>query len=235
MDTTIKYTTHNLIEFEAAMDMDMAVTITLLDKTRNTAILNPKIARSEVLNENVLKNLLLYRRKNNPLTAILDSKYESSCDTILEELKDKYYDSILEIIKPTDILTLANDLSIAKNIIFSDINCHTEKEAESVKRFSNAINPVYDQTSLENVNCLFVKYIDTMIDTYSHFGGKYIYIYNAQFNLGPKYVPKPVCTILGEQNVIRMIDPYKNLTVPNANLEGLLHERSKNTKTESSI
>lgn len=234
MEKEIKYTTRNLVEFETAMDLDVAIVSTILTKIKNKSLLSPTISNATTLNMNVLKNLLLYRKDENPLSAILDDKYKDSFDTILEEIKDKYYDYILDIISPTDILELVHSLSMAKNIIFSTILCNTEKEEECIKRFTDKVETTVGDVDIDNYNCIFVKYINR-IDKYFPIKGKYIYIYNAQFNLDERFAPKPMAILLSEKNVIRMVDPYKHLTVPTINLEGLLNERCKSIEKKSGI
>lgn len=234
MDTGVKYTTKNLVEFEAAMDLDVAIVSTLLTKVKNKSLLSPKILNANVLNMNVIRNLLLYRTDENPLSVVLDEKYKDSFDTILQEIKDKYYDYILDVVTPTDILGLVHSLSIAKDIIFSTILCETEKEAECIRRFTDKVDIKVGDAKVSDYNCIFIKYINR-IDKYFPIAGKYIYIYNAQFNLDERFAPKPMAILLSEKNVIRMVDPYKHLTVPTINLEGLLNERRKSVKKKSSI
>lgn len=229
------YVTNNLVEFETVFDCDLAICLTLLSKLKNTKMLNENLRYGSTnLSANKLRNLLLFREDTNPLSAILDKSLKDSFDVLLVETKLKYEEEIYKAIKPTDLLQPIVNLGISKGSIQSVVNCRTEKEVEFVKSFTGSIEPVLNCKDISPYTGVFIKYIDD-ITAYSPLGGKYIYITNAQYNLGPEFLPKPVALTLGSKNIIRLVDIYKNITIPRANAEELLNEYSNNVKNKSSI
>ena len=112
MDTTIKYVTKNFIEFEVLFDLDLAIAQYILLNTKNTNFIDKSIRESKVeITNNYLKNKLLYRKYDNPLSAVLDNKYKDSFDDILESIMKDHADDVYERIIPTDLLQAINGCS----------------------------------------------------------------------------------------------------------------------------
>lgn len=228
MDTTIKYVTKNFIEFGVLFDLDLAIAQYILLNTKNTNFIDKSIRESKVeITNNYLKNKLLYRKYDNPLSAVLDNKYKDSFDDILESIMKDHADDVYERIIPTDLLQAINAMGVADDIIKSRIKCDNEKQVNIVEKYSKVLETVRTNELFEDSTSLFIKYLNNIQD-YAPIGGKYIYIVKGNYNLGPNFLPSPVVTILGEQNVIRMVDIYSNITIPEVNLEDYINEHSKN-------
>ena len=228
MDTTIKYVTKNFIEFEVLFDLDLAIAQYILLNTKNTNFIDKSIRESKVeITNNYLKNKLLYRKYDNPLSAVLDNKYKDSFDDILESIMKDHADDVYERIIPTDLLQAINAMGVADDIIKSRIKCNNEKQVNIVEKYSEVLETVRTNELFEDSTSLFIKYLNNIQD-YAPIGGKYIYIVICYYNLGPNFLPSPVVTIWGEQNVIRMVDIYSNITIPEVNLEDYINEHSKN-------
>jgi len=214
MDTTIKYVTKNFIEFEVLFDLDLAIAQYILLNTKNTNFIDKSIRESKVeITNNYLKNKLLYRKYDNPLSAVLDNKYKDSFDDILESIMKDHADDVYERIIPTDLLQAINAMGVADDIIKSRIKCNNEKQVNIVEKYSKVLETARTNELFEDSTSLFIKYL---------------YIVKGNYNLGPNFLPSPVVTILGEQNVIRMVDIYSNITIPEVNLEDYINEHSKN-------
>ena len=223
MDKTKRFVTKNLIEFSTVMDTDLASMMVLLQKTKNTSLLSDDINKD--ISPSVLVNKLLFRRSENPFSVVLNKKYEDSFESIYNEFKDKYYDEVLEIAKPTDLFDLIVKMNDADGTIENFIYCTNSKEEEVLHRLYDSFITIDKIPS--NYTCLFIKYI-SKIEPYLPLEGKYIYIINAQYNLGENFIPHPVTVALSDVNRIRMIDPYKGFSVPNAQLEEIFNGKRNN-------
>lgn len=218
MDTTVKHRTSNVIEYEVIMDTDLAVVLTLIKNTKNPDIFN-NITRTVVDSPSKLKNLLLFRKGKNPLSAVLNERYKYSFGSLLHELEDTYEDEILDNTRPNDILLYVATMQFNKELIRNIIVCKNEKQKDRIKRFLGEDIEVVTEpiTDMKDYDCLFVKYTDNFYN-YTGLQAKHLYVYNARFNLKDDYgYPDPLL-VLTKTNRVRTIDPYKNLRVPN-NLE----------------
>lgn len=207
--------TSNLIEYEVIMDTDLAIVLTMLSKSKDTSILNEDV-RTLADSPSALKNLLLFRKDKNPLSAILDEKYTDSFGVLLKELEESCEDEIIDKTRPTDILIYVASMEMNKDLIDNLILCKSPKQEERIKKFlSETAKTTSDPvTDMKDHDCLFVKYTDNFYN-YSGLQGKHLYIYNARFNLGEQYRLPDLALLLSRTNRIRTIDPYKNLRVPN--------------------
>lgn len=224
MDTTVKYRTANLIEYEVIMDVDLAIVKAILEKIQNKAIYNPIVLRCHN-SINPIKNLLLFRRDKNPLSVILSSKYKDSCGTILKELEDKYSEMIVKNTSPNDIFFYVNLMEMNSQYISNTILCKTKSQEEKIKKLIPTITTTLDpHQDMKNYDCLFVKYADNFFN-YTGLQGKHLYLYNAAFNLGEKYELPETVVLLSKTNKIRTIDPYKTLRVPNMEVRDIYEQR----------
>lgn len=220
----LKYITDNLVEFETIIDIDIPIIMLMIQQIKNKDILNPDIFGTDTMSG--IKNLLLFRPLPNPLSAILKKKYFDSLDTILDEFKDKNYDDILDMARPTDLFQLIVNFEHAGGAVKNTIVCDDQSQEKIIQKYNDQLKTVVDDRNMNSHNCLFIKYIKN-IDRYIPLTSKHIFVINAAYNLDKVYAPLPISIILGQTNIVRTIDPYKNLTVPNASMEEIINEQKR--------
>lgn len=211
MEDAVKYTTSNLLEFEMLIDTDLSVIQTMLKKYPNSNFFRDNVLHASSIN--VIKNLLLFRKDRNPLSILIKPEYINSIDDLYKELIDSCRDEIINNSHPTDIFRFVKTLNDTGGIINNTITCNNELEYNFLKSNDSTLVLRIKENDLTNYNCLFIKYIDD-IPKYINYGGKYVFITNAMYNLSSSFIPKQIAVLALEYNRIRTIDPYKGLTVP---------------------
>lgn len=205
----IKYTTSNLLEFETVMDLDFAIAKLMIEKYKNSKYMKVTSYSSE----NALKNILLFRKEINPVTAIIEDDYLDSADELLEEFKEKYMDEILSEAKPTDVFRYVKTLDQAEGIIISTIDCKNQQQKQLINKIDSSVRTCINETDISVYSCLFIKDIKDIIK-YKNLGGKYIFILNCAYNMDENFMLKPGIMVAAGYNKIRTIDPYIGLTLP---------------------
>ena len=205
-------TTYNLIIFDMLFDMDLAVLKVLLDNTKMPDLFNDRVNNINSMNE--MRNILLFREQNNPLSVLLSDKYVDSADTILKELEEAYAEKLVEYAQPNSIANFVYHMS-ESGVIENTILCKDKWQVEKVKNNIPKAIPILDiPTNIDKYHCLFVKYVTDLL-AFKGIGGKHIYLYNARFNLTDKFALDPIAIYISKMNRINTIDPFKGLRVPN--------------------
>lgn len=209
--TGIKYTTSNLVEFDAVVDTDLAIIDYMISNY------NKSFFKESVLNassRNVIKNLLLFREDINPLTILLKDEYLESAEDLFKEIINTKYEEVLKLAEPTDIFRYIKTLEDeTEGVVISTINCKNKLEQQMINELAGIMRTDINQKDMNTFTCLFVKNIKD-IETYRNFGGKYIYLSNFKFNLNEDFVIKLDIASVAGYNSVKIIDPYVGLILP---------------------
>ena len=94
--------------------------------------------------------------------------------------------------------------------------CKSELESNFIKSLNSNLNTIVKPNRkdilLDDYTVLYIKYFPYALQ-YGNINGKHIYIANARYNMEPnKNTPTTaVSVIVGQTNIIHMIDLYKNI------------------------
>jgi hypothetical protein len=216
MNTTLGINvTSGLMEFEMVMDLDLAIVGFIITHMKDEKIIKPEITIAESISG--LKNMLLYRTEENPLSIIIKEDYKDSYDNIYQELMDSYGQEIYDMVRPTDILSFVDSTYISKGLVNITINCKNEKEVSKINKIShNKYKTILNQNDMSFYDGLYIKYAKH-IPKYQHIDKKHIYILNTMYNMKKTDTTYEVCPevlLYAETNIIRLIDPYVDLSIP---------------------
>jgi hypothetical protein len=212
----VKYITSNLVDFESAIDMDMAIVDYMLSTYKHSKYFKFSVLNASSLN--VLKNILLFRDNINPITVLLKPEYMDSADDLYKELMEYHYEEILERSTPTTVLKYVKTLNQTNGVIVSTINCKNKLQQQLINTKDATISTCIENYDMSEYSCLFVKSIEDIFN-YKNFGGKYIFLSNFKFNLDEAFFPKPKILLITEYNMLRLIDPYAGITVPKGEIK----------------
>lgn len=210
----VKYTTSNLLEFETVMDLDFSIAKLMIEKYKKSKYIKVK----EYSSENALKNILLFRKEVNPVTAIIEEEYLDSADQLLEEFKEKYIDEILSEARPTDVFRYVKTLEESGGVIISTVDCKNQQQKQLINKIDASIKTCIGETDIDIYSCLFIKDIKDIIK-YKNLGGKYIFVLNCAYNMDDNFILKPGIMVAAGYNKIRTIDPYIGLTLPKGEMK----------------
>ena len=207
----IKYTTSNLVEFEAVVDTDLAI-IDYMTSNYKTSFFKESVLNAS--SRNVIKNLLLFRDDSNPLTVLLKDEYLDSAEDLFKEITETKYEEVLKIAEPTDIFRYIKTLEDeTEGVVVSTINCKNKLQQQMINELAGIMRTDINQKDMSVFTCLFIKNIKD-IETYRNFGGKYIYLSNFRFNLNEDFVIKLDIASVAGYNSVKLIDPYVGLILP---------------------
>lgn len=213
LDTNKRTVQSNLYTFNSIADIDLSIVLFILNDIKDKSILNPSIS-SHITNINGLRNLLLFRKHTNPLSIIIKEEYSDSLDSIYNELMDKYEDVIIdraELTTAFDFMSLSNN---AKGMVINTITCKDKIEEKYAKQLNIKVNIKLNETDMKDYNALFINYSNDLIK-FKNIVKKVIYIFNARYNMVEDYlIFKPELMLLSENNIIKVLDPYRGLTIP---------------------
>lgn len=206
----------NLVEYETIVDTDLAV-FAMCMKIFSKDSLRPEITSAK-RSLSSIKNILLFRTERNPLSVLLVDKYKDSYDVLLDEMVKEFPEELNHYERFNDIFEYIYLMETNNDRIENTIICKNEYQKKKVREMIPDIKIIdYDENGIDMdpYGCLFIKYSKDLFN-YKNLSNKYLYIYNARFNLTEGYTIDDVTMLLAKTNHIRTIDPYKNLRVPNA-------------------
>lgn len=218
--------TVGLVEFEMVMDLDLAIAAFVLHNLKDEKLIKEDLG---IINSvSGLKNLLLFRKHPNPLTAIIKDSYIDSCDKILKELLEKYENEIYDIITPTDIASYIHSSSLTKGLVSNIINCSNDIQVKKINElFKNKCSTITNETDMTGYNSLYIKNIQDL-PKYAHIDKKHVYVLNSVYNMKlveNGYIVHPIFILYSEKNMMRVIDYYNDLSIPK--MEELLWDKSE--------
>lgn len=208
-----KYSFSNLLTFDSVVDVELGIINYMIDKYKKSVYFKQFVVNAS--SENVKKNLLIARPEKNPITILLREESKDSADSLLQELEEKYMEDILRFCKPNDILRFAKTLESTDGIINCVISCKNELEKQYINQLDSSLNTVIEEYDIKRFDCLFLKYIEDVIK-YKNLAGKYVFVSNYMHNIDQETGElNKIAAIIAKQNKLRVVDPYKGLTLYN--------------------
>jgi hypothetical protein len=211
LDTSKIEVSNILCDFEAIIDLDLAIIYYIATHLKNVDLIDTSILRAS--SYNALRNLLLFRTTNNPLSIIIKEEYKDSLNDLYKELMEKHEQEILDLCRFNDLASYIKILYTTGKLVNITINCDTELQVEYTKKNMPELKVVLKETNLSNYNTLFVKYSSNLL-RFEEIMEKKIYIVNAMYNYN-NFIFKPEVLLLIDSNKICTVDIYQDLTVPN--------------------
>jgi len=211
LDKTSVEKNYILIDFQCMYDFDVAAVRYLIAHSKNDNLLSSNISNVSTISG--LRNLLLFRNTNNPLSVCISEEYMSSIDSLYKELIENYEKEILNECDANYLHTYINILLKTNNLVEVTVNCENELQLEIAKKsmMDNAKFAI-NERNLADYDTLYIKYVSDIIQ-YINIHKKKIYMINALYNFDQGMFKKEILLLINNNN-ISVIDQYKNLTVP---------------------
>ena len=199
-----------LVDFNFLVDLDLA-----MFKFIKTEYNNPKFVDQKILSlqdEKEIIQLLLYRDSVNVLETLIPK--ENTLEMYKDIMNNKM-DSLLKYAKASDIFGLMITFLREGSSVNVTVLCESKLQAD----FIHSLNPILKTTvssrkniALSKYNVIYSKFYSDILK-YNNVAGKNIYIANAKYNMEPgKNIPNmAISTLVGDINIIRTIDLYRNI------------------------
>ena len=199
-----------LVDFNFLVDLDLA-----MFKFIKTEYNNPKFVDQKILSlqdEKEIIQLLLYRDSLNVLETLIPK--ENTLEMYKDIMNNKM-DSLLKYAKASDIFGLMITFLREGSSVDVTVLCESKLQAD----FIHSLNPILKTTvssrkniALSKYNVIYSKFYSDILK-YNNVAGKNIYIANAKYNMEPgKNIPNmAISTLVGDINIIRTIDLYRNI------------------------
>ena len=199
-----------LVDFNFLVDLDLA-----MFKFIKTEYNNPKFVDQKILSlqdEKEIIQLLLYRDSVNVLETLIPK--ENTLEMYKDIMNNKM-DSLLKYAKASDIFGLMITFLREGSSVDVTVLCESKLQAD----FIHSLNPILKTTvssrkniALSKYNVIYSKFYSDILK-YNNVAGKNIYIANAKYNMEPgKNIPNmAISTLVGDINIIRTIDLYRNI------------------------
>ena len=196
--------------FNFLVDLDLA-----MFKFIKTEYNNPKFVDQKILSlqdEKEIIQLLLYRDSVNVLETLIPK--ENTLEMYKDIMNNKM-DSLLKYAKASDIFGLMITFLREGSSVDVTVLCESKLQAD----FIHSLNPILKTTvssrkniALSKYNVIYSKFYSDILK-YNNVAGKNIYIANAKYNMEPgKNIPNmAISTLVGDINIIRTIDLYRNI------------------------
>ena len=226
-----------LIDFQCMYDFDVSSVRYLVTHAKNTKLINCNILNASTISG--LRNMLLFRTIENPLSVCISPEYIDSIDSIYDELIKKHEKEILDDCEANYLHSYINLLLKTKDLVSVTINCENELQANIARQsIDNKAKIVFNERNLAEYDTLYIKYASSIIQ-YKNIHKKRIFILNALYNFKNGMFREEILLLINN-NIINVVDQYKNLTVPifynlliNLNKESVDNDqRSKNEGVE---
>ena len=199
-----------LVDFNFLVDLDLA-----MFKFIKTEYNNPKFVDQKILSlqdEKEIIQLLLYRDSVNVLETLIPK--ENTLEMYKDIMNNKM-NSLLKYAKASDIFGLMITFLREGSSVDVTVLCESKLQAD----FIHSLNPILKTTvssrkniALSKYNVIYSKFYSDILK-YNNVAGKNIYIANAKYNMEPgKNIPNmAISTLVGDINIIRTIDLYRNI------------------------
>ena len=132
-----------------------------------------------------------------------------------KDIMNNKMDSLLKYAKASDIFGLMITFLREGSSVDVTVLCESKLQAD----FIHSLNPILKTTvssrkniALSKYNVIYSKFYSDILK-YNKVAGKNIYIANAKYNMEPgKNIPNmAISTLVGDINIIRTIDLYRNI------------------------
>lgn len=196
-----------LVEFNFAIDLDMALFKYIILKYGNSSLVDERL--SKMRNEYHIIRELLYRQDINPLSILIPGQ---DTNAMYEDLMENHEAEILQYAKPCDILLFMHTLKENASSTNITIICKNKTELRWLKKYTSLRTIVAEPGNFDisRYTVLYIKFLKDALK-YGSFGGKYIYTAAARYNFMPDeqhLLYLPTVAALGDVNIIKLIDPY---------------------------
>ena len=132
LDTSKIEVSNILCDFEAIIDLDLATIYYIATNLKNVDLIDTSILKAS--SYNALRNLLLFRTTNNPLSVIIKEEYKDSLNNLYKELMEKHEQEILDLCRFNDLARYIKILYTTGKLVNITINCDTELQVEYTKK-----------------------------------------------------------------------------------------------------
>ena len=211
LDRSLKEVNHILIDFQCMYDFDVSCVRYLVEHAKNLNLINPDIVKASSLS--ALRNLLLFRNTENPLSVCINDKYMDSIDDIYKELLDAHEKEILETCDANYIHTYINLLLKTDGLVEVAVNCENELQYDiASSSMHDKAKYVYKKRDLADYDTLYIKYVSQLMQ-YDNVHKKHIYMINGLYNFNSGMFKEEVLIYINN-NTVSVIDQYKNLRIP---------------------
>ena len=211
LDKSLKEVNHILIDFQCMYDFDVSCVRYLVEHAKNLNLINPDIVKASSLS--ALRNLLLFRNTENPLSVCINDKYMNSIGDIYKELLETHEQDILESCDANYIHTYINLLLKTDGLVEVTVNCENEMQFNIASRsMHEKAKYVYNERNLAEYDTLYIKYVSQLIQ-YINVHKKHIYMINGLYNFNGGMFKEEVLIHINN-NTVSVIDQYKNLRIP---------------------
>ena len=199
-----------LVDFNFLIDLDLAMFKFIKTEYNNPTFVEQKIISLQ--DEKEIIKLLLYRDSVNVLETLIPK--ENTLEMYKDIMNNKM-DSLLKYAKASDIFGLMITFLREGSSVDVTVLCESKLQAD----FIHSLNPILKTTvssrkniALSKYNVIYSKFYSDILK-YNNVAGKNIYIANAKYNMEPgKNIPNmAISTLVGDINIIRTIDLYRNI------------------------
>ena len=211
LDTNAKETNHILIDFQVIFDLEIAAVQYIANHAKNLNLINPDVLKISSLS--CLRNALLFRTTNNPLSVCISNQYKDSIDDIYNDIIKNHEQELLEKCPVNDLYGYFNMLLKTDKLVDITINCETDAQVDlCYKAMEHGIHTVIQEHNLAEYDTFYIKYVSDIIK-YINIHKKKIYMINGMYNFEEGFFKKEILLLINN-NIINVIDPYKDLSIP---------------------
>lgn len=198
-----------LCSFESLFDMDIGCIGYILINFKDNKYIKPEAYKYTPF---FIQYKLVHRDILNPLTVIFKDEYKDQIDNLYNELSESKRDDIAKLAYQTYLAVLINQLKIMGGYTI-EVECNSDIEKEKVTELG--LTPVEYQKKLDKYFTLILKSPKDLKDR-MRFTGKTVYLWNTSINyfdmkkgVENEILTDEIIALMGQKNVIKMIDPYQ--------------------------
>ncbi len=198
-----------LCSFESLFDIDIGCVAYILISFKDSKYIKPEAYNYTPL---FVQYQLVHRDSINPLSIIFKDEYKDQIDNLYNELLDNKKDDIIKLSYQTYLAVLVDQLKIMGGYTI-EVECESDIEKEKVSKLG--LTPVDYQENLDKYFTLILKSPKDLKDRLL-FTGKTVYLWNTSINyfdmkkgVENEILTDEIIALMGQKNVIKMIDPYQ--------------------------
>jgi hypothetical protein len=198
-----------LCSFESLFDIDIGCVAYILISLKDSKYIKPEAYNYTPL---FVQYKLVHRDTLNPLSIIFKDEYKDQIDNLYNELLEKKREDIIKLSYQTYLAVLVDQLRIMGGYTI-EVECDSEYEKEKVSELG--LSPVDYQENLDEYFTLILRSPKDLKDRIQ-FTGKTVYLWNTSINyfdmkkgVENEILTDEIIALMGQKNVIKMIDPYQ--------------------------
>lgn len=198
-----------LCSFESLFDMDIGCIGYILINFKDSKYIKPEAYKYTPF---FIQYKLVHRDILNPLFIVFKDEYKDQIDNLYNELLESKRDVIVKLAYQTYLAVLIDQLKIMGGYTI-EVECNSDIEKEKVTELG--LTPVDYQKNLDKYFTLILKSPKDLKDRIQ-FTGKTVYLWNTSINyfdmkkgVENEILTDKIIALMGQKNVIKMIDPYQ--------------------------